>query len=162
MQLADIEQVWQLQSQTYPPELWEPASLLAQRLSQCPDMAWVLYQSQQLCAYLTGYRSQLGALTALSSPFEVKPQGNCLYLHDLCVGTAHQGQGLASQLIDTALTKARHLGLSHCALISVQDSRHFWQRYGFSQQLTLNAQQQQRLSSYPSQAYYLSQNLTPG
>lgn len=159
MRPADLASVWHLQSHCYPREFWEEPALLAERLARCPDTAWVVDGEFGICAYLVSYPTQLGALAALSAPFEPDPDPNCLYLHDLSVGAEHQGQGFARQLLEQALIHARQQRLDHSALVSVQDSGRFWQALGFQPQPLSGTQRTRALASYPGNAVYMSRPL---
>ena len=56
---------------------------------------------------------------------------DCLYIHDLAVRQAHHGTGIATRLVQALLTLATELRLSRLALVAVQDSEPFWERWGF-------------------------------
>lgn len=159
---TDIESVLRIQAQCYLPDNIESGAVIRTRLASAPDTAWVAELDGEVCAYLVGYRSRLGEIGALGDGFEPATEPDCIYLHDLAVGTAARGLRIGQQLVTRALELARSEGLPHAALVSVQDSARFWQRLGFAPWSDLDAEQAARLATYSGQpAGYRVRQLQP-
>lgn len=153
---GDLDAVLRVQAQCYPPEMNEPRAVLAQRLQACPDTAWVALDAQeQVAAYLVAYRSVQGRVTPLGHPFADDAQANVLYLHDLAIGQALRGQGVAHGLIQVARAWATSQGYQGLALVSVNDTVAFWQGHGL-EITTLDAAGQTALATYPGRAVYMT------
>ncbi|TCM19896.1 acetyltransferase (GNAT) family protein [Novosphingobium sp. PhB165] len=64
-------------------------------------------------------------MTALAEPFD------CYFLHDLALGAATRGRGLAGSAVRIVLDEARARGLDRVVLIAVGDAHGFWEKQGF-------------------------------
>jgi len=159
MQAFDLPRVLEIQAAGYAPEFCETKSLFAARLTAAPETAWIAKRGLQICGYLMAYRSRLGNATSWNAPFQPVRDGACLYLHDLAICPTAAGQGIGPALIRHAWSWAGEQGLTHSALIAVQNSRPFWERQGYRDENHLTAVEQRKLASYQGPAVYLSQRL---
>lgn len=156
MQPDDLDAVLRVQAQCYPPEMNEARDVLALRLQACPDTVWVALDAQgQVGAYLAAYRSVWGKVTPLGQPFAHEAQADVLYLHDLAIGLALRGQGVAQGLIDMARAWALAQGYRGLALVSVNDTVAFWQRHGLMP-VRPDAAGLAALITYPGRAVYMT------
>ncbi len=152
---SDVPAMLGVQAQCYEPDMNESAEVLLARFQSCPDTAWVALDAQgQVAAYLVAYRSCLGKPTPLGHAFEHAPAADVLYLHDLAMGEALRGQGVAQRLVAHARAQAGVMGLRGLALVSVNDTVGFWQRMGFAvaQPATMF---EPMLNTYPGHARYM-------
>ena len=156
MSAGDLSAVIDIQAQCYPPEMNEPAELLAARLAACPDTAWVAVDEDTGLpgAYLVGYRTLLGKVSALGAAFEHHAQPDGLYLHDLAIGRALRGRGVAQLLVAHARWQSTQWGLAGLALVSVNDTVGFWRRQGF-EVAQVTPQGQEALDTYWGTAVYM-------
>ncbi len=159
MLAADIPAVLTVQAQCYVPAMNEAAEVIAQRLAQASDFAWVAERGQEIGAYLVTYPSRVGKLTLLGDGFTIAEAADCLYIHDLAVAPRHAGFGLGRQLLEAAEAHACRLDLQHAALVSVQDSRRYWESLGFTACKIEEPAQVAALASYPSPALYMTRRL---
>lgn len=161
MRPDDLAAVLAVQAATYPPALNESAAVFGQRLAAAPDCAWVAEvlpsdgKQPTICAYLFGYRSQLGKLTPLGGDFQPLATGDCLYLHDLAISPAAVGSGYGKKLVHTAWRAAEQAGLRHSALVALGEAIGYWSRLGYQPAAPRNASQQAHLQSYPGGAAYM-------
>lgn len=163
MEAADLPGVMAVQSDCYGPAFLEPLEVLVQRWHASPETGWVAVSDGAVAAYLVGYRSELGCLTALGAGFCPLPDGDTLYLHDLAVSPRAAGAGLGPRLVDLALREAWSGGCGHSALVSVQGSQAWWQRRGYRPVAALDDPARAALSTYGDGAVYMAQALlTPG
>ncbi|THC45376.1 GNAT family N-acetyltransferase [Massilia sp. Mn16-1_5] len=159
---ADLDAVLQVQAACYPPAMQEPATVVAARIEQAGDTSFVaVHQNGAILGYVFAYRSRLGAVTPLDAHFEVDPQGDALYLHDLAVAPEATGLGLARRLAAQLLAQARDTRLDWCALVSVQDSRGFWERLGYRVAGCDTHAARAALATYPEPALYMTRPAHP-
>ena len=155
MQLGDVPAMLAVQRQCYPLDMNEPAEVFWARFQACPDTAWVVLDaSGQVGAYLVAYRSCLGKVTPLGQAFKHSPFADALYLHDLAIGQALRGQGLAQFLVQHAREQALASGLQALSLVSVNGTAPFWQRMGF-EGACVRPESAQALQSYVQPALYM-------
>jgi predicted N-acetyltransferase YhbS len=151
---ADLDAVLAVQAACYPPPMQEAADVVRARLRASPDTVLVARDADGVCAYLFAYPSRLGKVTPLGGDFSLPATPDTLYLHDLAVAPRAAGQGVARRLVDAMLARAG--GLRHSALVSVQDSRRFWESLGYMPA----AGDAAALATYPADALYMSKRLS--
>lgn len=160
MSQADIPAVLAVQHECYELLTLEDEATIRARLDTSPDSAWVAEDDDGVCAYLVSYRSTLGKVTPLGGHFDVPPEPDCLYLHDLAITDRSKGSGMGSALVRFALEQAREEGLSYSSLVSVQGSSEFWKRLGYAAFTELDTTQQANLQSYVGLSWYMVKQLT--
>lgn len=148
---ADLDAVLRIQAACYPAAMQEPAAVVAARMTAAHGTCLVGSHEGVVRGYLFAYPSRLGLVTDLNAPFTVSARPDTLYLHDLAIAPDALGRGLARALVDEALRLSRMLGLAHAALVSVQDSAHFWRALGWRAASTHDA----GLHTYPPGALYM-------
>ena len=159
MQLSDLAAVTRIQAEAYIDEILETDEVIHARLLQAPDTAWVVERAGEVCGYLVGYQSTLGEVTPWGSEFSHKQDSTALYLHDLAISTSASGCGLGPLLVNYALMQARQRELRDVALVSVQNSKSFWQKLGFNENTQLDEIQRTNLASYSGPAIYMTRDL---
>lgn len=148
---TDLDAALHVQAACYPAPMREPAAVLAARLRAAPATCLVGCDAEGVCGYLFAYPSRRGRVTDLGAPFEVAPDPDTLYLHDLALDPRALGRGMGRALVDELLALGRGLGLAHAALVSVQDSTCFWRGLGFAPHATGDI----GLLTYPPGAVYM-------
>lgn len=159
MQADDLAAVYQIQTQAYVADMVEAPALLAARLASAPECAWVAVQNGQVLAYLAAYPSIRAKISALGQDFQIAQRANALYLHDMAVATEHKGRGLARAILEFALAYARKQGWQHACLVSVQNTRSYWQSLGFMELTELDTEQKATLATYTGTAHYMLMDL---
>lgn len=159
MQLRDLEAVIRIQAEAYIDEILETDEIIHARFTQTPDTSWVVERDGEVCGYLVGYQSVLGEVSPWGSEFLHKPESTALYLHDLAISKSAAGCGLGLLLVNHALMEARQRALRAAALVSVQNSKFFWQKLGFNECAQLDEIQQRNLASYSGPAIYMTREL---
>jgi ribosomal protein S18 acetylase RimI-like enzyme len=159
MQLRDIVDVIRIQAEAYIDEILEADEVIYARFAQTPDTSWVVERAGEVCGYLVGYQSALGEVSPWGSEFTHKPESTALYLHDLAISKSALGCGLGPMLVNHALKIAGEQELRAAALVSVQNSKSFWQKLGFNECLQLDEVQQINLASYSGPAIYMTREL---
>lgn len=159
MQLHDLVDVIRIQAEAYIDEILETDEVIHARFAQAPDTSWVVERAGEVCGYLVGYQSTVGEVSPWGSEFAHKPQASALYLHDLAISKSAAGCGLGPMLVNHALTEARESELRSVALVSVQNSKSFWQKLGFNEVALSDEIQQNNLASYSGAAIYMTREL---
>ena len=159
MRLSDIADVIRIQAEAYIDEILETDEVIRARFAQTPDTSWVIERAGEVCGYLVGYQSALGEVSPWGSEFAHKPESTALYLHDLAISKSAAGCGLGSLLVNHALREAQQRELRAAALVSVQNSKSFWQKLGFNECNQLDEIQQHNLASYSGPAIYMTREL---
>lgn len=155
----DVRAVFAIQAECYPAALIEDESSIRARLDASPDSAWLAEDEAGVCAYLVAYRSLVGKVTPLGGAFDVAADPATLYLHDLAVARRARGRRVAQALVGLACAQARAEGLAHSSLVSVQDSREFWQRHGYAVVGALAPRELANLETYGGQGVYMVKRL---
>lgn len=156
---ADLDAVMQVQAQCYPPSMQEPRAIVLSRIRAAGDTSFVACGGGALHAYVFAYPSTLGRVTRLDSEFAVSESPDTLYVHDLAVSPPALGKGLAKALVAQLFEAARGKGLAHSALVSVQDSDHFWTALGYGPADPRDAAARAALASYPGRAAYMARRV---
>lgn len=151
----DIYSVLEIQRESYPDSMNESQSTIQLRLQQAPLYSWVFEHGSEVLAYLIAYPSVKDKITALGADFDIPSQPDCLYLHDLAVSKRAVGMGVGKQLIAAAWRFGLEQRLASSALVSVQNSCAFWEKFGYGVQENLNANARLNLASYPNEALYM-------
>ena len=152
---SDVPAVMSIQRACYGSQLMEPASVYQRRLQSKGHCSLAATVNDELVAYLAAYWSQPGVVTPLHGDFQCYEQPTVLYLHDMAVAPHMAGYGLARSLLLTIKHMARERAIGLSALVSVQDSREYWQRHGYQIHTITDAQQAQNLASYGADAVYM-------
>ena len=148
MSLNDLISIEYIQAEAYAGYFLESADVIAQRFHLSPTTTWVAERDGQVCAYLVGCWSKVGKINPLNAPFALVENANCLYLHDLALLKVAQGFGVGKKLIRAATEHALKNSAQALALLSVQNSKEFWQGFGFSEFVELEKIQQENLNTY--------------
>jgi predicted N-acetyltransferase YhbS len=159
---SDLSAIEVIQAEAYAGYFLESADVIAQRFNLSPTTSWVAEREGDVCAYLVGYWSRVGKINPLNAAFTHVENANCLYLHDLALLKATQGFGVGRKLIQAATDHALQKAAAAIALLSVQNSKAFWQGFGFCEFLNLDVQQQQNLETYlegSDNAFYMLKQL---
>lgn len=159
MRADDLDAVLAIQLACYGAGFVEDGVLIARRLAASPHTGWVAEHGGAVRAYLAAYPSQRGKLTPLHGDFEVAPDADALYLHDLAVHPEASGLGLGPRLVRHAWAHALRAGWRHSTLVSVQASVGFWERQGYAATAAADDLQQARLATYPGDSVYMARRL---
>ncbi|KGB54473.1 N-acetyltransferase GCN5 [Sphingopyxis sp. LC81] len=82
--------------------------------------------------YLISHPGRLDTPPVLDVPLERLPEPlDCYYLHDLALGEATRGHGMANRAVEIVVEEARSGGFDTIALIAVGDAHAFWDYQGF-------------------------------
>jgi ribosomal protein S18 acetylase RimI-like enzyme len=161
MQMTDIAAIQEVQSLCYPASYLESREAFATKLAGAPGSCWVAQDRDgSVQAYLVCLPVDPDSFPALNAPLWTPPrQANMFYLHDLAIGPAARGTGLASDLVTHAMTHAREQALQQAGLIAVQGTCAFWRRFGFEADASGRLLSADKLASFGLDAVFMSQVL---
>lgn len=151
----DLPAILDIQAENYPREMQESADVIAGRIEAARDTSLVTFNSHGVCAYLFAYHSLLGRVTPLYGKFSIASKPDSLYLHDLAVSRKSAGLRIGRTLANVAFELAKIRGISHSALIAVQESSPFWGNLGFRAYTRLDADSELLLRTYPGNPCYM-------
>jgi len=127
----DWPSVDRLQRMAYSAELLEGIDAL-QSIGQRSPKTCLLAEDSEPLGYLIAHPWMAEDLPPLNVVLPEIPTGaQTWFLHDLALSPAARGRGIARELVETGFAAGRALGLRDAALLSVQGSEFFWQKFGF-------------------------------
>lgn len=110
----------------------EDAAIFAERLRLYPQGCHVLVQGGALDGYAISHPWHDAAPPALNSLLGRLPEApSTFYIHDIALLPAARGSGEGAAVVRHLIDHARQCGLSSVALVAVNGSEAFWQKYGF-------------------------------
>lgn len=130
--VADLPAVVALEAEAYEPALHESEESLRRLLELYPDGALGAFDGPLLCGYILGVPLDRGGMLELRRPLDRIPAGaDTFYIHDIAVAVRCRGSRVGFGLADQLIRDARTRGFRRFALVSVQGSAPFWERFGF-------------------------------
>lgn len=155
MRHSDLEAVLRIQASCFAEPTQESKESLGAKLRASPSTCFVASIKGEAVGYLISVPVDFSAPPSLNeASFELHPQPNCLYLHDLSVAPTARRSGAGRALVEACLSRLQVLGLGRASLIAVQDSARYWRRHGF-RSAPLTESLKIRLSSYGQGVEYL-------
>lgn len=161
MQQSDLTAVLQIQSESFDNATQESQQSFQAKLTASPATCFVALDDQLVVGYLVALIADSRYPPALDDDiYEVPPQPDCLYLHDLSVSRRARGLGVADALIDEFLLTLTQLRLPQACLTAVNNSCDFWARRGF-QIVPPSGRINDRLATYGHGAQYMALMMPP-
>jgi GNAT superfamily N-acetyltransferase len=134
----DLPQVLVVQKDSYPPPLLESEDCFARKLALSPDSCLGVFEHHQLIGYLFTHPWISGEVVSLNDTTTWVPHtANCIYIHDLAVLRSHRKHGIGHLLVKRILQMAGSRNHQSLALVAVNRSEAFWERYGFRRHSTI-------------------------
>ena len=137
---ADWEAIGGIQKECFPPTAQESLPALQSLAEVSPATCAVIARQSTVFGYVLAHPWRPDDLPPLGTVLtELPPAASALYIHDLAVRPAGQGQGFARRLVEHLITEAGRRRLTEASLLSVQGSQPFWSGYGFVNRPDLTA-----------------------
>jgi GNAT superfamily N-acetyltransferase len=127
----DLAAIMQLQLESYEASLREPASLFETIIGASPDTCLAAEHEGVMTGYLLAHPIPDDFKSFGTGPPPLSGSETVLYLHDMCVGTAHRNEGVGRLLFDALSAHLQSEDFTKIAAIAVQDSEKFWEKRGF-------------------------------
>ncbi len=159
----DLPGVLAVQQHCHAPAFHEPEAAFASKVSGSPGTCWVATRAAtaseraDIQAYLVCLPVDAHSLPALHAPQWHPPaSAQALYIHDLAVLPAAQGQSLATRMLDLAREQAQAMDLQEMVLVAVQGSEAFWRRQGFVERPLPDGTPRDKLLSFGAGACFMA------
>jgi len=155
MRNADLLSVLEIQAVCYTELIPESEDSMKAKLNASPSTCYVACHRESVIGYLIsspGIFKNPPELNALT--FNLPQNPDSLYLHDLAVAPHARMSGAGKALVEKFIAKTGELNFSHASLIAVQDSKSYWQRYGF-QSVRPSSALRNKLLSYGDKVEYM-------
>jgi ribosomal protein S18 acetylase RimI-like enzyme len=116
----------------YSADLFESTESLRSKLERSPDSCFVACKNNKVLGYLIAIPALLSSPPLLNTETKKLPEApDTLYLHDLALMPECRGTGIGAKLVAAFFAAQRAFQLPNAALVAVQNSAPYWQRYGF-------------------------------
>jgi GNAT superfamily N-acetyltransferase len=154
MTSADIHAVDEI-GRIVHPGFPEDIAVLKNRLALFPAGCFVADGEDARLGYAVSHPSVVGRPAPLDTVIDaLPPDADCLFLHDIALTEAARGRGLGGSLLEKLKDVAATARLTRLGLVSVNNSRAYWQARGFrvlESDETLAA----KLATYEADAAYM-------
>ncbi|MBW9065285.1 GNAT family N-acetyltransferase [Rhizobium herbae] len=154
---ADISAIYDIQcvAHTLQPEAHD---VLLERLLLCPQGCFVLEKGGVVSGYVLSHPWMRRAPPPIDVRLGALPaEADAWYLHDLALLAETRGSGAGGKVSALLAEQARSAGYETVALVSVNGSRRFWERQGFS--VRMDGALAEKLASYGDHAVYMERDL---
>lgn len=87
---------------------------------------------KNIVGYVFSHPSLLAEPPLLNKLMDKLPEDtNCLHFHDVAIHPDFRNRGHARPMVGWLINKAKEFGLTHCSLVSVNNTVGYWERFGF-------------------------------
>ena len=151
----DLDAVLAIQSSCYTEVAPETLHSIRAKLVASSTTCFVAVASGEVVGYLIALPWEFANPPVLNlERCELPQRPDCLYLHDLAVVPKARGLGVGVKLVETFFKVLERLRLPRAALIAVQGSSAYWERFGF-QIASTDADLRAKLLSYGTHVVYM-------
>lgn len=120
---SDIENI---ANEGYEDNYFETKESFINKVESFPDGA-LAADLDGVVGYSISFPYQLGVSFPINTNYEIIENPNCWYIHDVCVTKRFRKKGIATCLVKEILKESWNV----VALTAVQESKNFWQKFGF-------------------------------
>jgi GNAT superfamily N-acetyltransferase len=129
----DIDDLLDIQKHCYTDEYIETGETFKGMMGAYPDGSVLATVDGSAAGYIFFHPFFIGKVKDMNlSAVRLTGKEDCIYIHDMCVHPAFRGMGITKLLLGHLNNVTRGTGFSVQALVSVQQSRAFWERQGFA------------------------------
>lgn len=153
---SDLAAIERIQRAAYPHYPCERIEVFADKLARYPTGCWAYETSGTVGGYLFSHPTLLVAPPKFDALLDdLPPEPDAYFIHDKSVVPELRGRGAGRQLLDAAIAHAAALHLAVIALVSVQGSRGYWERFGFAAVAETDPTLAAIRRTYGPQAHYM-------
>ncbi len=161
MTAEDLPVVDRVQRDAYVKQFHEDVAVFASKLQDFPDGCWVCVIGGEVVGYMFSQPANLAKPPALNvASAKGQEPDDCYFIHDVAVRRSYRERGIAKRLLERGLQVAEREGKDVVALISVQGSRGYWERFGFRELSEPRETVDKVRQSYGESAYYMGRRRT--
>ena len=132
LQSTDLPQILDVQKDAYREELLESGDTFSRIIVVFPRGCLGVFVDSRLVSYVFSHPWRSDRIVPLDDPRTALPlDADCLYIHDLAVRKSYHGKGVGTCLVKALVCLAEESGFHRLALVAVQESEAFWERWGF-------------------------------
>lgn len=133
MQIEDLPSVLGVQSSCYFEVEPESEASLRAKLLASPTTCFIAEEHEgKVIGYLIAVPTRFESPPEFNAPYyDLPPNPEALYLHDLAVAPEGRGSGAGKMLVTEFLSRFHASKLPRACLIAIQNSAPYWERYGF-------------------------------
>ncbi len=132
---ADLEELWEIEGQCFPPHEMCQRENFERRLEICPEHFLLLTQTDtgRICGFISDVYSAAPELTdeMFTGSVHHEPAGENLMVLGLNVRPEYQKRGFASMLMRRRIAMARAEGLARCVLTCHAHLIHYYESFGY-------------------------------
>ncbi len=129
----DIDDLLDIQRRCYTEEYIETGETFKGLIESYPDGNMLATVDGSAAGYIFFHPFFIGKVKDMNlSAVRLTGKEDCMYIHDMCVHPAFRGMGITRPLLEHLNNVTRKAGFSVQALVSVQQSRTFWESHGFA------------------------------
>lgn len=132
---SDLEELWEIEGQCFPPNEMCLRENFERRLTICPEHFLLLTQADtgRICGFISDVYSAAPELTDEMFTGDVChiPTGKNLMVLGLNVRPDYRKRGLASMLMRRRIAQAREEGLARCVLTCHAHLIHYYETFGY-------------------------------
>lgn len=151
MEVEDLPAMMVIQAEAYFDVMQECVSSFCEKLHASPQTCFVCCDEDgRVTGYVITVPIKRFYPPRLNDPVcEVPVDADCLYLHDMAVGSLFRGKGVGALLVEAVRKVFYDLEFEYISLIAVQEAHTYWAFYGF-EEVGLNecSYLRERLRSY--------------
>lgn len=129
--LKDMEAIYGIERQTFPPQEMARPDTYPYRLQHYPDYFFVYEQDNKVVAFLVGRPVKGEGIQDEMYCNEPYPEGQTFALLSVATDPAYQGRGFASQLVEFTIGYVQSLGASNIILACKEEKMSFYEKFGF-------------------------------
>lgn len=127
----DSKSVDFIQNDAYEAKFREEWRFLLDKLLWCPEGCWMCIADGKPVGYMFSHPACLASPPLLNQMLDHSKADDCYFIHDIAVICSHRCSDIATNFLDYALKCAATKGYAIVAGVSVQNTRHIWEKLGF-------------------------------
>lgn len=132
---ADLEELWEIEAQCFPPGEMCLRANFERRMAECPEHFMLLRRtdSGEICAFVGGIRTSKPHLTDDMFAGDVchEADGKTVMILGLNTHPAYRGRGFAAMLLRRCIENARRSGAERCVLTCHDHLIDYYASFGF-------------------------------
>ena len=128
----DLDAIMEIQEASYSKEYQEGRETFEKMFEGYPEGFKIVLVDDEIAGYVFYHPAFEDKLQDLNeTTLEITGNENCMYLHDMAIHPKFRKLGLTRKLFECFDKATKEKGFRKQALVAVQGSSGFWEKYGF-------------------------------